>query len=75
VSVETFTNIITLRWFDLSYNNLRNLDINILRALLKFSGLYLYGNRLQCDSVGFRKCGDGLRIVTKDSSCGEVTGM
>jgi insulin-like growth factor-binding protein complex acid labile subunit len=49
VSFETFTNISALEWLDLRYNNLRTVDINILRALLKLSGLYLYGNWLQCD--------------------------
>jgi len=49
VSVVTFANVSSLEWLDLSYNNLRTVDINILRALPKLSTLYLYGNRLQCD--------------------------
>ena len=49
LSVETFANISALKWLDLSYNNLRTLDINTLRALPKLSTLYLYRNPLQCD--------------------------
>ena len=49
VSVETFANVSAMEMLDLSYNNLRTLDINILRALPKLSLLYLYGNSLQCD--------------------------
>jgi Leucine-rich repeat (LRR) protein len=49
VSVETFANVSALKWLDLSYNNLRTVDINILRALPTLSKLYLYGNPLQCD--------------------------
>jgi len=49
LSVETFTNISALERFDLSYNKLRTVDLNVLRALPKLSTLYLYGNRLQCD--------------------------
>jgi len=49
VSVATFANVRELEWLDLSYNNLRTVDINIMRALPKLSTLYLYGNPLQCD--------------------------
>jgi Leucine-rich repeat (LRR) protein len=49
VSVETFANVSALEWLDLRYNNLRSIDINILKTLPKLSTLYLYGNPLQCD--------------------------
>jgi Leucine-rich repeat (LRR) protein len=49
VLVETFANVSALEALGLSYNNLRTVDINILRALPKLSSLYLYGNPLQCD--------------------------
>jgi Leucine-rich repeat (LRR) protein len=49
LSVETIANVSGLKWLDLSYNKLRTLDINILRALPKLSTLYLMGNPLQCD--------------------------
>ena len=49
VSVETFANVTALEWLDLSYNTLRSLDINILRAFPKLSVVYLDGNALQCD--------------------------
>ena len=49
VSVEIFAGVSALELLDLSYNNLRTVDINILTALPKLSELYLYGNRLQCD--------------------------
>jgi len=49
VSVETFANVSSLEWLDLSDNNLRTVNINILRALPKLSALYLYGNPLECD--------------------------
>ena len=49
VSVETFANVCALERLDLSYNNLRNIDINLLRTLPELSELYLYGNPLQCD--------------------------
>jgi hypothetical protein len=49
VSVETFTNVSALELLDLSYNNVRTVDVNILTALPKLSKFYLYGNRLQCD--------------------------
>ena len=49
VSVETFAKVSSLEWLDLRHNNLRTVDINILRALPKLSTLYLYGNRVQCD--------------------------
>jgi Leucine-rich repeat (LRR) protein len=49
VSVETFANIRALRGLDLSYNNLRSVDINILKALPYLCSISLYGNPLQCD--------------------------
>jgi hypothetical protein len=49
VSVETFANVSALERLDLTYNKLRTVDINILRALPKLSERYRYGNRLQCD--------------------------
>ena len=49
LSVETFANVSALEQIDLSYNNLRTVDINILRALPELSTLYLHGNPLQCD--------------------------
>jgi hypothetical protein len=62
VSDETFTNVSALDRLELSYNNLRTFDINILRVLLKLSGMYLYGNWLQCDcqlQEVWRWCEDG----------------
>jgi hypothetical protein len=49
VSVQTLAKVSALEWLDLSYNNLRNVGINILRTLPKLSVLYLDGNPLQCD--------------------------
>jgi len=49
VSVETFANVSVLEWLDLSSNNLRTVDINILRALPKLSTLSLHDNPLHCD--------------------------
>jgi Leucine-rich repeat (LRR) protein len=49
LSVETFANVSALELFDLNYNSLRTVDINILTALPKLSTLYLDGNLLQCD--------------------------
>jgi len=49
VSVETFANVSAMEGLDLGLNELRTLDINILRALPKLSSLQLDGNRLQCD--------------------------
>jgi Leucine-rich repeat (LRR) protein len=49
MSVETFANLSALEWLDLSYNNLRTVDINILTALPELSELYLYGNWQLCD--------------------------
>ena len=80
IVVETFANIIALDWFDLRKNNLRTLDINILRALPKLSTLYLYGNPLHCDSQlkeVWRWCED-RNIKTGDVICdtpSEVDGM
>jgi hypothetical protein len=49
VSVETFANIRALKVFDLSYNKLRSVDINILKVLPNLSAIYLHGNPLHCD--------------------------
>jgi len=49
VSLETFANISALKILDVSYNNLRSVDINILKALPNLFALSLYGNPLQCD--------------------------
>jgi hypothetical protein len=49
VSVETFANVSALEWLELSYNNVRSVDINTLRSLPKLPALYLEGNPLQCD--------------------------
>jgi hypothetical protein len=49
VSVETFANVSALEWLELSYDNLRTIDINILKEMPKLSAMYLYGNPLQCD--------------------------
>jgi hypothetical protein len=49
VSVETFANVSALETLDLGHNNLRSIDINILKALPKLSELYLDLNPLQCD--------------------------
>jgi len=49
VTVDTFANVSSLEYLDLSKNNLRTVDTNILRALPKLSTLYLQDNPLQCD--------------------------
>jgi Leucine-rich repeat (LRR) protein len=49
LSVETFANVSALEWLKLSHNNLKTVDINILRALPELSELYLCGNPLHCD--------------------------
>jgi hypothetical protein len=49
VSDETFANVSTLEWLDLSQNNLRSIDINITKLMPKLSTMYLDGNPLQCD--------------------------
>ena len=49
LSVETFPKVSALGMLDLRYNKLKTVDINISKALLKLSSLYLYGNPLQCD--------------------------
>ena len=49
LSVETFAKVSALELLDLKHNNLKTLDINILRALPKLSELYLESNPLQCD--------------------------
>jgi len=48
LSVETFANVSALELLDLRSNNLKIVDMNILKSLPKLSKLYLYGNRLQC---------------------------
>jgi hypothetical protein len=49
LSAETFTNVSALEYLNLRDNNLKTVDINILRALPKLSEFYLNGNPLQCD--------------------------
>jgi len=49
VSGETFANVSALELVDVSFSNLRSVDLNILRALPKLTTLYLYGKWLQCD--------------------------
>jgi len=49
VSVETFAKISALETLDLSHNNLKRIDISILRSLPHLSALHLYGNPLRCD--------------------------
>jgi hypothetical protein len=49
VSVETFAKVTALERLHLISNNLRSVDINILKELPKLSALYLSGNPLQCD--------------------------
>jgi hypothetical protein len=49
VSVETFANISALQLLDIGKNNLKGLDIHVLKALPQLSKLYLYDNPLQCD--------------------------
>ena len=84
VSVETFANVSALEWLDLSYNNLRSLDVNILRALPKLSAIYLHGNPLQCDcqlQEVWRWCQDNniqstsKKIAPECDTPSEVKGM
>jgi len=49
LSVETFSKVSAMESLDLRHNNLKTVDINILRALPKLYALYLYGNLLLCD--------------------------
>ena len=49
LSVDSFAKVTALTSLDISHNNLRTVDINILRALPELSKLYLNGNPLQCD--------------------------
>jgi len=49
VSVETFANVSALELLDLSINNLRTVDINILKVLPKLSEILLHDNPLLCD--------------------------
>jgi Leucine-rich repeat (LRR) protein len=49
VSVETFANVSALKGIDLSYNNLRTVDVKILRALPELSLILVYDNPLECD--------------------------
>ena len=49
LSVETFANVSALERLELSYNNLKSVDLKILKALPKLSAIYLHGNPLHCD--------------------------
>jgi hypothetical protein len=49
VSTQTFAKVTALECLDLSENNLRNVDINILKAFPKLSTMNLDLNPLQCD--------------------------
>jgi hypothetical protein len=49
LSVETFANVSALELLDMNYNNLRTVDINILRELRNLSYLFLIANPLHCD--------------------------
>ena len=49
LSAETFANVSALGYLDITYNNLRTVDINILRSLPELSTFLLGGNSLQCD--------------------------
>jgi hypothetical protein len=49
LSVETIANVSALERLDMRGNNLKTVDINILRALPKLSELNLDDNPLQCD--------------------------
>jgi len=76
VSIETFANVSSLETLDLSNNNLRSIDINILISLPELSALPLYGNPLQCDcplKEVCRWCKDhNIRIVSHvaEPECG-----
>jgi hypothetical protein len=84
LSVETFANVSALSWLDLSKNNLRTVDINILRVLPKLWAIFLYGNPLQCDcplQEVWRWCKDRniqtvyVEIAPKCDTPREVEGM
>jgi hypothetical protein len=49
LSVETVRNVGALELLDLRHNDLKAVDVNILKALPKLSTLYLHANPLQCD--------------------------
>jgi hypothetical protein len=77
VSAETFANVSALELLDLSYNYLRTVDINTLRALPKLYTLYLYGNPLQCDCQlreVWRFCQD-RNIRAEDVECDTPSGV
>jgi hypothetical protein len=71
ISVETLANVSALERLGLMYNNLRSLDINILKALPNMSTLYLHGNPLQCDcelQIVWRWCQDrNITTVYKET--------
>jgi hypothetical protein len=84
MSVETFAYVTGLEMLDLSQNNLRNVDINLLKAMPKLSTLYLYGNPLQCDCQlleVWRWCEDrnirtaGRGLVTECDTPSDMEGM
>jgi Leucine-rich repeat (LRR) protein len=83
VSVETFANVSALYTLILSENNLRSVDVNILKALPELTVLYLYGNPLHCDCQlqdVWRWCKDrailtGFLFVPVCDTPSEVKGM
>jgi len=71
LSAETFANVSALELLELRNNNLRTLDVNILRALPKLSRLELNYNPLQCDcqlKEVWRWCED-RKILTEYVEC------
>jgi hypothetical protein len=84
VSIQTFANVSALRVLDVRYNNLRGVDINILKALPNLSALNVCGNPLQCDcqlQEVWRWCQDHniqtvfREITPKCSTPSEVKGI
>jgi Leucine-rich repeat (LRR) protein len=49
VSAATFEGVPALELLDLGHNNLRSVDLNVLRFLPQLSVLYMDNNPLQCD--------------------------
>jgi hypothetical protein len=80
LSVETFANVSALEGIRLSNNNLRTIDIDILKSLPKLSTFSVHGNPLQCDcqlKEVWRWCKD-RNVWTGDVICdtpSEVEGI